>query len=46
MHKALLRRWCYAMLKYQLHDTSCPLQTAMHGQPALPRWRGVSLPKY
>ena len=21
MHKALLRRWCDAMLKYQLHDT-------------------------
>lgn len=43
MHKALLRRWCDAMLKYQLHDTGdtrldggllCPACMRVHGRSA------------
>lgn len=43
MHKALLRRWCDAMLKYQLHDTGdtrldggllCPGCMRVHGRSA------------
>ena len=42
MHKALLRRWCDAMLKYQLHDTGdtrldggllCPALTVQADRP-------------
>ena len=41
MHKALPRRWCDAMLKYQLHDTGdtrldggllCPACIRVHGR--------------
>lgn len=48
MHKALLRRWCDAMLKYQLHDTATRDWTAaalpccmrVHGRSAMQfcRW--------
>ena len=43
MHKALLRRWCDAMLKYQLYDTGdtrldggllCPACMRVHGRSA------------